>query len=134
MQDRHAEDLGRAEARLLVPRAVERQLGRDLLELGGVVGVGDVDRLLAQRHEAGHRLGADGHPDLPDGVEGQELGVDLLLVVVDRVEGHALGVEGAQQLALDLDEDRVEGLGRVDAVDQLDEPLLVGQLLLKREN
>ena len=92
------------------------------------------DGLLAHGDEAGHRLGADGEPDLLDRVEGQELGVELLALLVHRVEGHPVGVEEGEDLALDLDEDRVQGLGGVHAVDYMDEPLLVRQPLLQCEN
>ena len=130
MQDGHAQDLLGAEARLLVPRSVEAQGGRDLRQLGLVVRVGHVDDPTRGRHVAGDTLFADGKPDLLDGVERQELGVELLLGRVDRVDRHPFGVEQFQNLALELDEDVVDALGRMDAVDELDELLLVLESLL----
>jgi hypothetical protein len=73
VQDGHGEDLRGAKAGALVPRAVEVQLWRYPPELGGVVRVGDVDRGLAHRHVAGHRLLADRNADLLHRVEGKEL-------------------------------------------------------------
>src|SRR5262249_15789969 len=67
------------------------------------------------------------------GVDGEELRVQLLLVHVGRVEGHAVGFEESQEVALDLEEDRVQVLRRVDSVDQLDELLLVRQPLLQHQ-
>src|SRR5437867_11298494 len=134
VQDRHAEDLRGAVPGLLVPRRVEAQLGADLGDLAGVVGVRDVDGLAAGGHEARHRALVDRNPDLLDGVEGEELGVELLLLYVHHVERHAVGVEEGEDVALDLDEDRVEGLRGVDPIDQVDELLLVGQPFLQHQD
>src|SRR5256885_16929801 len=72
--------------------------------------------------------------DVLDRVEGEEPRVDLLLLRVDRVERHPVGAEQSHDVALELEEDRVEALGRVNAVDELDEPLLVGQSLLEEQD
>ena len=53
-----------------------------------------------------------------------------MLARIDRVERHPVGVEKAQDLALELDEEAVDALGRVDPVHELDELLLVGETLL----
>src|SRR5262249_54350149 len=71
--------------------------------------------------------------DLPHGVDGEELRVQLLLVHVGRVEGYAVGFEESQEITLDLEEDRVQVLRRVDPVDQLHELLLVGQPFLEHQ-
>ena len=126
----HGQDLLRPEARLLVPRAVEAQDRRDHHQLGPVVGVGDVHDLAGGRDEAGDALLVDRNPDFLDGVEREELRVELLLARIDRVERHPVGVEKAQDLALELDEEAVDALGRVDPVHELDELLLVGETLL----
>ena len=134
MQDGHAQDLLGPETRLLVPRSVEAQGERDPRQLGLVVGVGDVDDPARGRHVAGDALFADRKPDLLDGVQRQELGVELLLGRVDRVDRHPVGVEQFQNLPLELDEDVIDPLGRVDAVDELDELLLVLESLLQDLN
>ena len=120
-----------AEAGPLVEGAVEVQRGGDPRQLGRVVGVRDVQRLPVERPEARDAVVADGDADLPDRVEVEELGVDLLLLGVDGVEGDAVGVEEGEHLVPALDEDRVEVLGGVDAVDERDELLLEFEPLLQ---
>jgi hypothetical protein len=78
-----------------------------------------VERAVSRETDVG-----DGDPDLPDLVEREELGVDLLLLRVDRVQCHPLGVEDGEDLGLQLDEDRIDALGGVDTVDEGDELLL----------
>src|SRR5205823_210828 len=78
---------------LLVPRSVEAEGGRDLRQLGPVVGVDDVDDPARRRHVAGDTLFTDRKPDLLDRVERQELRVELLLGRVHRVDRHPVGVE-----------------------------------------
>src|SRR2546422_2586864 len=129
--DRHAQNLLGSEPRLFVPRAVEAQGGRDPSQLGLVVGVGDVHHPARRGDVTGDALFADRQPDLLDRVEGEELRVELLLGWVNGVDRHAVGVEEAENLPLELDEEAVDALGRVDAVDELDELLLVDQPLLQ---
>src|SRR5207247_9093472 len=100
-------------------------------DLGSVVGVDDVDDLAGRRHEARERALVEGESDVLDRVEAEKPRVDLSPVRVDRVEGHPLGAEQSLDIALELEEGRIEALGRVDAVDELDDALLVGQPLLQ---
>jgi hypothetical protein len=126
VQDRHAQDLLGLEAGLLVPGSVEGQGGRDPRQLSLVVGVGDVDDPRGGGHVARDALLADREADLLDGIESQELRVELVLGRVDRIDRHPVSVEELEDLALQLDEDAVDALGGMDAIDQLDEVLLVG--------
>src|SRR3989449_925483 len=98
--DRHAQNLLGSEPRLLVPRAVEAQGGRDPSQLGLVVGVGDVHHPARRGDVTGDALFADRQPDLLDSVEGEELRVELLLGLVNGVDRHAVGVEEAENLLL----------------------------------
>ena len=66
-EDRRREDLGRAEAGVLVPARVEAQARVERRELGRVVGVLDVDRLAGEGGEARRsrrRSSGRGSPDL----------------------------------------------------------------------
>jgi len=131
MQDRHAEDLLSLEAGLLVPRSVEAQGGRDSRQLDLVIGVGDVDDSRGGRDVAGDALFADRKPDFLDRIEREELRVQLVFGLVNRVDGHPLGVEELEDLPLELDEDAVDALGGMDAVDELNELLLVRESFLE---
>jgi hypothetical protein len=87
--------------------------------------------MLIGHREARQTAVAQRHPDLAHGVEVEELRVDLLLRHVDRIERQAVGVEEGEDLVTALDEDGVEVLGRVDAVDERNELLLEFEPLLQ---
>ena len=90
-----------------------QQRGVDALELGHVVGVGDVHRTEIFRAESGEALLCNGDSHLFDAVDMGYFGKDFFLVWVEGEEGEILSVEQAQDILVQVEENLVEITGRV---------------------
>jgi hypothetical protein len=106
----------------------EAQVGVERAQLGVVVHILDVDRLLRQRDVAGDGMLGNRQLEVLEGIQaGLDLGHDGLLILAHRVNGEAVGVEQGADVGAHLQHDFVDVVGGVDLVRYR------LQLLLERE-
>ena len=97
---RHREHLRGPHPGFLVPRAVKSQGRAEARELGGIIGIGNIDRFAVAGDEPDNALFVEGHADFLDLVKVQKLRVNLSLVIIYGVERQVLGIEEAKDFIL----------------------------------
>ena len=93
----------------------------DALQLGDIVGVGNVHRAEIFCAEASQALFGDGNADFLDAVDMRDFGENLFLLRIEREDGEVFGVEDAENIFTQVEENMVKIVGRMDLVrDALD--------------
>ncbi len=117
LEDRRDQLLLGAVAGAFVDLLQEAQVRVDRAQLGVVVAVLDVDRLLGEGDVAGERVLGDRQLQVLERVEaGLHLGDDRGLVLADRVDRQAVGVEERAHVRAHLQHDLVDVVGGVNLV------------------
>ena len=92
------------------------QRGVHLRELLLVVGIGDVHRPQVFGCETRQALLANRQTELLDGVQVGHLGEDLFFLGVDGVEGELFGIEEAEDVVMEIQQDLIHLAGRMNLV------------------
>ena len=93
----------------------------DALQLGDIVGVGNVHRSEIFCAEASQALFGDGNANFLDAVDVRDLGENFFLVRIEREDGEVFGVEDAENIFTQVEENMVKISGSMDLVrDALD--------------
>ncbi len=103
----------------------------DLRQLGFVVNVFDVERPQVVCGKSGNTLLANRETDFPHCVHSARPGEDLFFLCVHRVEREFLGVEQAQNVIVEIQENLIHVLGGMDLVRDALGVLRVRDLILE---
>ncbi len=117
-QDRIGQGLFGAKAGFLVPRIVVDQVLVDALQFRLVVDIFHPDGLERFGGQAGQALLVDRNADDLDGIE-RKSGVELVFVGVHGIEHGLLDVEQVQEVALEVEEDLIDGAHALDFRNEL---------------
>jgi len=122
--------LSRHESGLFVPAVVEFKIFADGLEFIGVIGIfymQDVARCGAETGQAGV---ADRHDNLLQFRTGFDLRDEQIAFVVGHINGQALGAEERGNAVLDVNQDGVKIVGRMQLVNLVHQLLAIFELLV----
>ena len=88
----------------------------DALQLGDVIGVGNAHWAEILCAEPSQALFGDGNADFLDAVDVRDFGENLFLFRIEREDGEVFGIEDAENIFTQVEENMVEIVGSMDLV------------------